>query len=106
VQKSLMQGAVYWLLAAVTVVAGVSVCLFVCARAFVCNSLFSGLLREYCVRTWKRLFYPTPLHIQQELCSVQRRGHDNAPLSAPPPAAASGGASHSGFELQTRPPQM
>jgi hypothetical protein len=97
-----MRGAVYWLLAAVTVVAGVSACL--CAR--VCNSLFSGLLREYCVRTWKRLFYPTPLHIQQELCSVQRRGHDNTPLSAPPPAAASDGGSHSGFELQTKPPQM
>jgi hypothetical protein len=61
VQKALMGSAVYWLLACATVVAGV----FALDGVLYSLNGIAGLLREVTIRAWKRLFYPSALHLEQ-----------------------------------------
>ena len=63
-----MQAAVYWLLAAVTVVAGECGAFTTCVRPARCSRSHAaaGLLREVASRAWRRVFHPSPLHLEQE----------------------------------------
>lgn len=63
-----MQAAVYWLLAAVTVVAGErgACSLRVCFSVLFTPYAAAGLLREVASRAWRRVFHPSPLHLEQE----------------------------------------
>ncbi len=65
-----MQSAVYWLLAAVTVVAGEAAPAPCSPRASFsracANHAAAGLLREVASRAWRRVFHPAPLHLEQE----------------------------------------